>query len=61
MGEATNPGLARERSPEKMLSNLEAALTRLDSSDEEPLVRPVLGRNVVLRGYSGRLDASECW
>ena len=36
-----------ERSPEETLSDSEAALTRFDSSDEEPLVRPVLGRNVV--------------
>ena len=49
MGEATNPGPARERSPEDILSNLEADLTRLDSSDEEPLARPMLGRNVVRR------------
>ena len=55
VGEATNPGparersLARERSPEAILSDLEADLTRLDSSDEEPLARPMLGRNVVRR------------
>ena len=48
MGEATNPGPARERSPEE-LSDLEADLTRLDSSDEEPLARPMLGRNVMRR------------
>ena len=49
MGEASNPGPARQRGPEEILNELEATLTRLDSSDEEPLLRPVSGRNVVRR------------
>ena len=37
--------------PEDVLDDLEAALTRIDSSatDDEALVRPSSGRNVVLR------------
>ena len=49
-GEAAHPGPSnvRERSPdEDILDSLEAALTRVDSSDEEPLVRPTMGRNVL--------------
>ena len=38
MGEATNRGRARERCPEEILSDLEADMTKLDSSD--------LGKNV---------------
>ena len=49
VGEASNPGPARQRGPEEILNELEATLTRLDSSDEEPLLRPVSGRNVVRR------------
>ena len=38
----------RERSPdEDIFDSLEVALTRIDSSDEEPLVRPTIGRNVL--------------
>ena len=46
VGEAAHPGPSnvRERSPdEDILDSLEAALTRIDSSDEEPLVRPPWG------------------
>ena len=42
MGEANNPGPPRQRGPEEILNELEATLTRLDSSDEEPLLRPCL-------------------
>ena len=49
VGEASNPGPARERNLEEIFSELEAVLTWLDSSDEEPLVRPVSGWNVVRR------------
>ena len=38
-----------ESGAREILSDLEADLTRLDSSDEEPLARPMLGRNVVRR------------
>ena len=48
VGEASNPGPARQRGPEEILNELEATLT-MDSSDEEPLMRPVSGRNVVRR------------
>ena len=49
MGEASNPGPARQRGPEEIHIELETTLTRLDSSDEERLMRPVSGRNVVRR------------
>ena len=48
VGEASNPGPA-ERYTEEIFSELEAALTMADSSDEEQLVRPVSDRNVVWR------------
>ena len=41
VGEASNQGLSRERSPSDILCRLETVLTRLDSSGEEPC-----GRNV---------------
>ena len=51
MGEASHPGPEQEvfRVPEDVLDDLEAALTRIDSSgsDDEPLVRPPSGRNVM--------------
>ena len=58
VGEASHPGLPKQgspcvdRVPEEVLDGLEAALTRIDSSgadDDEPLVRPSSGRNVVPR------------
>ena len=49
MGEASNPGPSRDRSPSDILCRLETVLTRLDSSDEEPLVRFTSGRNVARR------------
>ena len=56
VGEASHPGprqgVRRAASvPEDVLDDLEAALTRIDSSatDDEPLVRPSSGRNVVPR------------
>ena len=57
MGEASHPGPPRQgvrraiSVPEEVLDDLEAALTRIDSSgsDDEPLVRPSSGRNVMPR------------
>ena len=57
VGEASHPsppsqGVRRAISvPEEVLDDLEAALTRIDSSgsDDEPLVRPSSGRNVMPR------------
>ena len=49
VGEASNPGPSRERSPSDILCRLETVLTKLDSSDEEPLVRLASGRNVARR------------
>ena len=49
MGEASNPGPSGDRSPSDILCRLETVLTRLDSSDEEPLVRFTSGRNVARR------------
>ena len=49
MGEASNPGPSKERSPSDILCRLETVLTRLDSSDEVPLVRLASGRNVARR------------
>ena len=44
----TEEANVRERSPdEDIFDSLEVALTRIDSSDEEPLVRPTMGRNVL--------------
>ena len=61
-GEASNPGPAREQSPEEIfLSELEAALTRLDSSDEELLVRPVSGKNVVRGGFRMQFKPQGWW
>ena len=57
MGEASHPGPPRQwvrravSVPEEVLDDLEAALTQIDSSgtDDELLVRPSSGRNVVPR------------
>ena len=60
-GEASHPGPVasrvrprtteevnvRESLDEDNLDSLEVVLTRIDSSDEEPLVRPTIGRNVL--------------
>ena len=55
MGEASHPGPEQEvfRVPEDVLDDLEAALTRIDSSgsDDEPLVRPPSGKNVIPRRF----------
>ena len=59
VGEA-NPCPARQRGPEEILNELEATLTRLDSSDEEPLLRPVSGRNVVWR-FRTQWKATVIW
>ena len=46
VGEASHPG-PLDHTPEDILSDLEAVLTRINSSDEEPLVRPTTGRHVI--------------
>ena len=46
VGEASHPGPPGQ-SPDDILSDLEAVLTRIDSSDEEALVRPTIGRHVI--------------
>ena len=55
VGEASHPGPEQEvfRVPEDVLDDLEAALTRIDSSgsDDEPLVRPPSGKNVMPRSF----------
>ena len=45
VGEASHPGPPGQ-SPDDILSDLEAVLTRIDSSDEEALVRPTTGRHM---------------
>ena len=52
IGEASNPGPCRIRPegvPEAVVESLEQALTAVDTSDEEPLVRSVTGRHVFRR------------
>ena len=44
--QASHPGPPGQ-SPDDILSDLEAVLTRIDSSDEEALVRPTIGRHVI--------------
>ena len=46
VGKASHPG-PPGRSPDDILSDLEAVLTRIDSSDEEALVRPTIGGHVI--------------
>ena len=46
VGEASHPGPPGQ-SPDDIFSDLEAVLTRIDSSDEEALFRPTVGRHVI--------------
>ena len=60
VGEASHPG-PPDHTPEDILSDLEAVLTRIDSSDEEALVRPTIGRHVIrkVREEQSRLVPSD--
>ena len=50
MEEASNPGpTVRNREQTNLMDSLEFDLTRLDSSDDEPLIRSKAGRNVMPR------------
>ena len=43
---ASHPG-PPDHFPEDIFSDLEVVLTRIDSSDEEPVVQPITGRHVI--------------
>ena len=63
VGEASHPGPPGQ-SPNDILCDLEAVLTRIDSLDEEALVRPTIGRHVIRKVHEEQrrlvpLDHSE--
>ena len=60
VGEASNPGPTRRiRDPSKaIIDSLERELTMVDS-DEEPLVRPSVGRNVIPRLFQ-TVPSEQC-
>ena len=57
VGEASHPGPLE--SPDDVLSDLEAVLTRIDSSDEEALVRPTSGRHVIRKVHDEQRRVSS--